>query len=105
MIIDGKTVLNPEVIIARRLESAGRSVRDLEFIRWRFQRLRLEVIGEAAYWEISFRDIARSRAEQLATARGAAPVMSCIRAKSLTLLAPQTTQPELSESAREARGE
>jgi hypothetical protein len=106
VIIDGKKVLNDEVIIARRLEGAGRSVRDLAFIRWRVAELAADIADDAEFWGIDRRDIARSRAEQLATARGVTPpVVPIVLTKSLELLDQQTAQPELSESAREASGQ
>lgn len=70
MIIDGKHVENPEVLIARQLERGGRSAPALEFIRWRLDQLKAELWDDAEFWGIPHKDIALSRAEELAEARG-----------------------------------
>lgn len=70
MIIDGKHVENPEVLIARQLERGGRSAPAIEFIRWRLDQLKAELWDDAEFWGIPHKDIALSRAEELAEARG-----------------------------------
>lgn len=67
--IGWRVVVNPEVLIARVLERGGRHAPGLDFIRWRFAELRREVMDDAEFWGISSRDIARTRAEQIAAAR------------------------------------
>jgi len=66
----GFVVINPEVLIARELERGGRYAPGLDFIRWRLAQLREEVRDDAEFWGIPRRDIALSRAAQLADARG-----------------------------------
>ena len=65
----GFVVVNPEVLVLRRLARIGRPAPSSEFVRWRMAQLRLEVAAEAAFWDISPRDVARSMAAELAEAR------------------------------------
>jgi hypothetical protein len=67
--IIGFVVVNPEVLVARRIESTGRLAPALEIIRWRLEQLRTETTIEADFWGVLPCDVALTRAVRLAKAR------------------------------------
>ena len=68
----GFVVVNIEVLVARYFEQRGGHAPGLDFIRWRAEQLREEVADDAEFWGIPRRDIALTRAAQLAEVRLAA---------------------------------
>lgn len=68
--MNGFVVVNPDVLIARRLERMGWPAPSLHFIAWRIAEIRAEVQGASLVWTRFHREIAAVRAKQLADARG-----------------------------------
>ncbi len=67
----GFVIVNPEVLVARRIERTGQAAPALEIIRWRLEQLELETIVEAHFWDVLPCDVALTRAVRLAKAREA----------------------------------
>lgn len=76
--MNGFFIVNREVLVARALERGGRSAPGLDFIKWRYQQLKIDVWDDAEFWGIPHRDIALSRAAEIAEARtGNTVVLAC----------------------------